>query len=353
MRAYASTILGILFVGTILFAQPVQQPPAGELLSLIQYIPMGDIEKSERFYHDTLGLESLAGDPRMRFGWYGVVPFLTEMYTVKGNARNYSLRIPGTDMGVEPVEWSEANGKPLPVRIQDPGAAHLIMNTWNMDAIVERINRSGAQIVTAGRKPVTVDAPGGKQRVLWVRDLNGFFIQIVQPEPPPPAAGANGAPASSYWLGASAGFTVENTDAAVRFYRDVLGLPVETSEFSSDRNQLALFGLSSGEYRTTTVRLPGNSPHIRLLEFRGVDRKPIRPRIEDPNALVLRFRVRGIDALTAKLKAAQTRIVSLSGGPIANGPTRWLMLQDPNNMYVQFTEAPAGAPNPGAPAPPR
>ena len=43
----------------------------------------------------------MLGDPRMRLGWYGVVPFLTEMYQVNGNARNFTLRIPGTDMGVE------------------------------------------------------------------------------------------------------------------------------------------------------------------------------------------------------------------------------------------------------------
>ena len=92
---------------------------------------------------------------------------------------------------------------------------------------------------------------------------------------------------------------------------------------------------------------------IALVEFKGIDRKPLQMQIADPNALILRFRVRGIDALAARIKAAGTKVASLSGGPYANGQTRWLMVQGPDNVFVQLTEAPPNAPNPGAPALPR
>jgi hypothetical protein len=99
--------------------------------------------------------------------------------------------------------------------------------------------------------------------------------------------------------------------------------------------------------------MPGSNVALRLVEFKGVDRKPLQQKITDPNSLVLRMRVQGIDALAAKLKAAGTRIVSVSGEPYTNGRTRWFMVEGPDNVFVQLTEAPPGAPNPGAPPLPR
>ena len=106
-------------------------------------------------------------------------------------------------------------------------------------------------------------------------------------------------------------------------------------------------------YRTSTLHMPGSNVALRLVEFKGVDRKPLQQKITDPNSLVLRMRVQGIDALAAKLKAAGTRIVSVSGEPYTNGRTRWFMVEGPDNVFVQLTEAPPGAPNPGAPPLPR
>ena len=353
MIVAASLILG---VSMLMFGSAPQQPapPAstGEVIALIQWMTTGDLDKSEQFFHGLMGLESLGGDPRMRLGWYGVVPFLTEMYQVKGSARNFSLRIPGTDMGVEPIQWSEAKGKPLPSRIQDPGAGHLIFNTWNIDGFMERITKGDVQILSAGRRPVTVTGPNGRNSVVWMRQPNGFFVALVQPYPPPPAPGANGAPSPTWYLGAHAGFAVEDTEKTARFYREVLGLQVQTGEFEAAKDQMDAFGISGGQYRISTVRVRGNS-EVRLVEFKGIDRKPLQMQIADPNALILRFRVRGIDALAARIKAAETKVVSLSGGPYANGQTRWLMVQGPDNVFVQLTEAPSNAPNPGAPALPR
>jgi catechol 2,3-dioxygenase-like lactoylglutathione lyase family enzyme len=275
------------------------------------------------------------------------------MYGVHGNIRNFTLRIPGTDMGIEPVQWSDAKGKLLPSRVQDPGAAHLILNTWNMDGMMARIAKGGAQVLTAGGKPVIVAGPNGNNRVVWLREPNGFFVELIQPDPPPPAPGANGAPAASYYMGGHAGFAVADLDKTVHFYRDVLGFQAQAGEFMSNKDQLDAFGVRGAQYRTATLRTPGNTPEIRLVEFKGVDRKPLEMNIVDPNAMVLRMRVRGIDALAARLKAAGTKIVSLSGAPYPNGPTRWFMVEGPDNVFVQLTEAPANAPNPGAPALPR
>ena len=142
-------------------------------------------------------------------------------------------------------------------------------------------------------------------------------------------------------------------DKTVRFYRDVLGFQADTSDWLASKDQLNAYGISSAQYRTSTLHTPGSNVSIRLVEFKGVDRKPQHKKITDPNSLVLRMRVQGIDALAARLKAAGTKVVSVSGEPYANGRTRWFMVEGPDNVFVQLTEAPQGAPNPGAAPVPR
>src|SRR5262245_18467032 len=99
----------------------------------------------------------------------------------------------------------------------------------------------------------------------------------------------------------------------------------------------------SVQYRDSIVMFPGKS-QSHLVEFKGIERKPIHPGIVDQNAVVLRVSVRGIDALYDRMKAAQAPIVSVSGAPYQNVQTRWLMVREPDNVYVQPVERPAPRP---------
>jgi len=337
----AIAILAALWASGLLVAQPKPAPAEGQVLGVIQWFTVvADLPKAEQFYHETMGLESVGGDPRMRLEYYAVVPFLIDMYDNKSDLRNFGLRIPGSDMGVEPGQWKEVSGKLLPSPIQDPGAGYLILKTWNINGFLPRIAKGGVQVLTLGGHPVTVVGPGGMNQVLWMREPNGFFVALEQPVPTPPAPGANGAPSASYYTGADAGFAVEDMDKTVRFYRDVLGFQADTSDWLQSKDQLNAYGMRSAQYRTSTLHTPGSNVSIRLVEFKGVDRKPQHKKITDPNSLVLRMRVQGIDALAARLKAAGTKVVSVSGEPYTNGRTRWFMVEGPDNVFVQLTEGP-------------
>ena len=132
--------------------------------------------------------------------------------------------------------------------------------------------------------------------------------------------------------------------------------PVARVRVEAEQVLIKVDGFIQGLHCKACIRtrvIAGRRRAIRLVEFKGVDRKPLQKKITDPNSLVLRMRVQGIDALAAKLKAAGTKIVSVSGEPYTNGRTRWLMVEGPDNVFVQLTEAPPGAPNPGAPPLPR
>jgi catechol 2,3-dioxygenase-like lactoylglutathione lyase family enzyme len=246
-RSVAIPVLTALGVSVLMVGQQQPQPVGirsdGQVVSVIQWLTVvADLAKAEQFYHGLMGLESVGGDPRMRLGFYATVPFLAEMYNSQSDLRNFTLRIPGSDMGVEPSQRKDATGKLLASRIEDPGAGHLMLKTWNIDGFIPRIAKGGAQVLTAGGQPVTVAGPNGRNRVIWLREPNGFFVALEQPEPPPAAPGANGAPSPSYYTGADAGFAVEDMDKTVRFYRDLLGFQVDAGDWMSSKDQLSAFG---------------------------------------------------------------------------------------------------------------
>jgi predicted enzyme related to lactoylglutathione lyase len=348
MRTCIRSAIGIVVLCSLLFAIAVTnssgQAPAGapaQTLSLIGYMIVPDaLGKSAEFYSRLLGLQMPNGDPRARLKWYDVVPFLTEMYGVKERARNFTLRVPGADIGVEPMQWSASKGKLLQPRLQDPGAAQLVLTVNDIDELLMWLTKGGVKVVTSGGKPVMVSTASGKAREVIVQDFHGYYVRLVEPIPLPPGGGANGAPSPSYITGANVAITVEDTEKTARFYQDVLGLKVEFGDgFQADPNEQTVLGMKGAQYRTSTVMFPGKS-QLRLVEFKSADRKPIHPGIVDSGAVVLRVQVRGIDAFFDKVKATQTHIMSVSGAPYLNGRTRWLMLRDPNNIYVQLVEQP-------------
>lgn len=347
MKIFLAFPLAVLLASTPagLDAQTPQQGPQPRPM-IVDYLPQVDsLDKAEEFYHHLLGLESTVGDPRARLGWYPGNAFLNDMYGVAGNVRNFYLRVPVTDLMIEPIQWSEAKGKPLSPRLQDPGAARLVLTVTDIDLLWQRLEKSGVEIVTAGGKPISVSEDGSEFRTLLVKDFSGFFVELVQPSGPS-ATGPGGAPPTYFISGASIAVTVDDIDSAATFYRDVLGLEVRVSPgFMADAQRLQAFGMKGARYREATVVWPDKTPQMHLIEFKDIDRKPLTPLVPDPNSIVLRINLREDMATTvAKVKASATaQIMNLSGMPFLNGRTQWLMVKGPGGAHLQFV----------APAPPQ
>ena len=114
------TLLLLLCAGTM-FAQT--ESPAvvgvGPFLHIVS-----DLDQSLAFYHDTLGLELTgpAGEHKFTDS-----PAVANLYGVPGKQfRAAVLKIPGSTMGVELVQWGEAR-KPRGEPISGPGVAALII----------------------------------------------------------------------------------------------------------------------------------------------------------------------------------------------------------------------------------
>jgi len=95
--------------------------------------------------------------------------------TPGAQSRFAMLRVPGSQLGVEVIEYKDIARKPVDPGFQDPGAANLILTVRDLDAVMARVRKAGTRIVTKAGGPVTMDAgKGASFRVVFLKDPDGF-----------------------------------------------------------------------------------------------------------------------------------------------------------------------------------
>ena len=362
MKASFATALAVMGVTIAIVAQaqgpgraeqgPAPRPLVGETM------PVGDLAKTIRFYHDLLGLESRSGDPRVRVTWYDTRPFLEDMYgAVGGPLRNITFLTPGSpfvvagqEMAIEPIEWKNAKGKPLNPKPQDPGATRMIFHVTDVDKLAGYLKQGGAKVVTTGGAPVEVAGPVGMSRSIVFDDGNGFLVELVQPATLPQqliGQAANAPRAFVYSLDTTV--TVADIDKSAQFFRDVIGLNVTVDpSFHADPKRLQLLGTKGAQYREANVAWPDRTPQLNLVQFKGIEQKTLTPLVADPNATIMRIFVSDLAPVLAKVKAnPEAKIMNVSGAPVTgNGrpeSPQWLMIRLPGgSTYLQIIGLPNG-----------
>jgi hypothetical protein len=82
---------------------------------------------------------------------------------------------------------------------------------------------------------------------------------------------------------------------------------------------------------------------IEFVEFKGLDRTPMRARIQDRGAARLQLRVQNIDEMVAAMKAAGMTVVTQGGGAVPIPPNfKGALVADPDNFFLTpFEPVPA------------
>jgi len=115
-----------------------------------------NMDRSLAFYHDVFGMEvpplPESGErPHNRPN-----PQLFAMFNIPGaKERHQSARVPGTRLSVEIMEVQQVEHRTIPLRIQDPGNATLVLVVRDIDATLARARHANVPIATPGEKPVT------------------------------------------------------------------------------------------------------------------------------------------------------------------------------------------------------
>ena len=117
-------------------------------------------------------------------------PEILRLYNAGDNAqyRAATAMIQVSPMRAELVEFKDVDLKAVKPRLVDPGASLYILTVKDLDAVMQRVRKSGTPVVTAGGEPVTIDGDHGKMRAVVVKDPDGFFIELIQPQTLPESA---------------------------------------------------------------------------------------------------------------------------------------------------------------------
>jgi catechol 2,3-dioxygenase-like lactoylglutathione lyase family enzyme len=288
-----------------------------------------NMDRSLAFYHDAFDMDVPAVPATGERPYNRTNPQLFAMFDIPGaRERHQSARVPGTRLSVEMMEIQQVEHQTIPLRIQDPGAATLVLLVRDLDTTLARAKQANASIVTPGGKPVTL-ADGA--RAVLIRDIDNRFIELRQPASLP---ASEAVPGNIVDLRLS--IAVSDMDRTKQVYRDVLGFKVEgETAFTADAPTRALTGLANAEVRRSRVQAQGSPLWIEFVEFKGVERAPLRMRIQDRGAARLQLRAQNVDAMVDAMKAAGLKVVSQGGTAVPIPPNlKGALVADPNNFFL-------------------
>jgi catechol 2,3-dioxygenase-like lactoylglutathione lyase family enzyme len=320
-------------LAAVAFAQAGQPPvagtaPAGDMvIGSGSFSPIvADLERSLAFYNDLMGAM-----PVPTPAWGADATLLNFLGVPGSQIRVGNVRIPGATTRVEIVDFKDVERKPVQPRLQDPGAVRLILIVRSVDMLLAHLKERGVPVVTVGGAPVTLNATT-KARAVVVKDPDGFFIELLQPDPLPETT----APATSNVIDARFGLTVEDTDKTMKVYRDVMGFQPRVGAFVSDKALMDLMATSGAQARVSTATVPGSRLEVEFVEFKGIDRKPIGARIQDPGATRLQLRVKDVDAAVKTLVSNGGTVITTggNGGPIDMQGLRVALVRELNNLFL-------------------
>jgi catechol 2,3-dioxygenase-like lactoylglutathione lyase family enzyme len=293
-----------------------------------------DMDRSLAFYHDVFEMEVPPLPASGARPYNNPNPRLFMFFDIPGaKERHQSARVQGVSTGVEPMEIQNVEHKTIQLRVQDPGTATLVLVVRDLDAALARVRQANVPIVSTGGKPVTV---GDGARAVLIRDVDNRFIEIRQPASMPETAAA----ATSNIVDIRLSIAVNDMDRTKQIYRDVLGFKLEgETSFVADKPTQAFTALSNAEARRSRVQAPGSALWIEFVEFKGVERTPLRMHIRDRGAARLQLRTQNIDAMVNAVKSAGLTIVTQGGGAVPIPPNfKGSLVADPNNFFVSLFE---------------
>jgi lactoylglutathione lyase len=136
-------------------------------------IQVQDVERSSRFYEDCLGFQrverwSLSHEYVQRV--VGYHPDVTLEIAV--------LKIPGTTVELEILEYRGVARAPIDTATANPGTAHFSLFVQGLDKLYEELTAKGVEFVSAVQTPTWGPNKGG--RLVYMKDPDGIRVELVE-----------------------------------------------------------------------------------------------------------------------------------------------------------------------------
>jgi len=339
MRGLKSAV-GIAVACGLLSAGTADAPgPAIGVRAIIHSV--ADLNKTVAFYRDGLGMtpaptilpngKQATALPSPRALDEDLSKF-TDTHGAK--FRNAMFKIPGTPLDFELTEFTGTPVKKAVPHMQDPGAATLVLNVRDVDAALDGVKKNGGSVLSIGGEPMKLGGENSKSRSVFVRDPDGFMLELASIQPPPPST----APANSNVVGGRIGVTIQDTDQTMKFYHDVLGFETKPAApaFQTNATIASLINAKGAQWRISTAKVPGSPVDFEFLEFKDVPRKPFSLRVPDPGSPAVSIHVKDVKAAMKAVAAGGGSIVTRGGEPVKLGPGMGVFVRDPNGLLIEL-----------------
>src|SRR6266536_1067227 len=301
-------------------------------------ITVSDMDRAVDFYSKVLTFEKISD-----------AEVAGENYEHLEGVYGLRMRVVRMRLGDESIELTEylaPKGRPIPVdsRSNDRWFQHIAIIVSDMDKAYAWLRQNKVEHASSGpqRLPDWNKNAAGIS-AFYFKDPDGHPVEVLQ-FPPDKGLEKWHRPADRLFLGIDhTAIVVWDTDASVKFYRDLLGMHVAGESENYGTEQEHLNNVFGAHLRITALR-GATGPGIELLEYLVPrDGRPF-PADEQASDVVHRQTVlltRAAD--TAARQLHSNRVNFVSSGVVANqtgqlGFSKALLIRDPDGHAIEIEE---------------
>lgn len=316
---------------------------ANEKLALVERVgPIGmtvsDMNASVDFYSRVLSFEKVSD-----------VEVTGEDYERLQGVFGLRMRVVRMKLGDEFIELTEyltPKGRPVPIdsRSNDRWFQHIAIITSDMDKAYVLLRQNKVEHASTGpqRLPDWNKNAGGI-KAFYFRDPDKHWLEILQF--PADKGDAKWQRKDRLFLGIDhTAIVVGNTEASLKFYRDVLGLAIAGTSENYGTEQEHLNNVFGARLRITSLRAAGGGPGIEFLEYLAPrDGRPVPAdaRASDLFHWQTTLVVNTADVFAQKLLADNSRFVSPGVVVLTEnhlGFSKGLLARDPDGHVMALIE---------------
>jgi catechol 2,3-dioxygenase-like lactoylglutathione lyase family enzyme len=302
------------------------------------FITVGDMDRATDFYGRVLTFEKVSDteaageDVEHYLGVFGV--------------RVRLVRMKLGDESIELAQFLAPRGRPIPIdsRSNDVWFQHIAVIVSDMDRVYAVLRENKVEFASSGPQRLpdwNKNAAGIK--AFYFKDPDEHPVEVLQ-FPDGKGDPKWHQPSNRLFLGIDhTAIVVSDTDASLKFYRDLLGLHVAGESENYGTEQEHLNNVFGAHIRITSLRASAG-PGIELLEYLSPREGRPFPVDERANDLVHReteLEIDDVEATIALMRAAKAPFIS--SGDVAFHDhalslTRGFMVRDPDGHAIGMVE---------------
>lgn len=355
-----NSFMSVLLAGTFLSSGAMATEPSSSpnAIKFTKYIvAVQDLDKAYAFYH-ALGAELDQATALEKST--SISPALGKLFDVPTETkfRSATLKIPGSSVAMQLVEFANLARSSSGPRFHDPGAVQLVLEVRDIKPALDAAKTFGVKVVTSGEEPVAIGFPGdpAPTHAIVVNDLDGHYVEFVKLNPKhvvnefgitPAASVPNISESPSNILFPSFRTVVGDVEKTVAFYRGHFGLEANAPPWAKDaENLMRMSGLNTmGDVRVGEMRVQGTLPMHGWTFFQTTanDALSYQLRLPDRGGYAIGLEVHDLSAAVSAIKGAGGSLITSGDGwvSVASGD-KLALVRDSSGITLELVQRAAG-----------